>query len=135
RWRMAARSRSRATRKSSTTARSIRPRISSMPSRKAITESSEYRGSRLVSAIKMDKRIVKYRVRTLEEKLAKAKEAPGEPDAIHDQNGKKAKVIRMTEEIQRPEMLVGSTYKIKTPISDHAMYVTINDIVLNEGTE
>ena len=31
-------------------------------------------------------------------------------------------------------MLVGSTYKIKTPVSDHAMYVTINDIVLNEGT-
>jgi len=32
-------------------------------------------------------------------------------------------------------MLIGSTYKIKTPVSDHAMYVTINDIVLNEGTE
>ena len=46
-----------------------------------------------------------------------------------------AKVIRMTEELQRPEMLIGSTYKIKTPVSDHAMYVTINDIVLNEGTE
>ena len=29
----------------------------------------------------------------------------------------------------------GSTYKIKTPISDHAMYITINDIVLNPGTE
>ena len=41
----------------------------------------------------------------------------------------------MTEEVQRPEMLIGSTYKIKTPVSDHAMYVTINDIVLNEGTE
>jgi len=27
-------------------------------------------------------------------------------------------------------MLIGSTYKIKTPVSDHAMYVTINDIVL-----
>jgi hypothetical protein len=32
-------------------------------------------------------------------------------------------------------MLVGSTYKVKTPVSDHAMYVTINDIVLNQGTE
>jgi hypothetical protein len=32
-------------------------------------------------------------------------------------------------------MLIGQTYKIKTPISDHAMYVTINDILLNEGTE
>jgi hypothetical protein len=32
-------------------------------------------------------------------------------------------------------VLIVSTYKIKTPVSDHAMYVTINDIVLNEGTE
>ena len=41
----------------------------------------------------------------------------------------------MHEKIERPEVLIGSTYKIKTPVSDHAMYVTINDIVLNEGTE
>ncbi|HEY0339540.1 MAG TPA: hypothetical protein VGC34_01935 [Steroidobacteraceae bacterium] len=41
----------------------------------------------------------------------------------------------MHEKLERPEMLIGSTYKIKTPISDHAMYVTINDIVLNEGTK
>ena len=41
----------------------------------------------------------------------------------------------MHEKLERPEMLVGSTYKVKTPVSDHAMYVTINDIVLNEGTE
>ena len=33
-----------------------------------------------------------------------------------------------------PRCSIGSTYKIKTPVSDHAMYVTINDIVLNEGT-
>ena len=32
-------------------------------------------------------------------------------------------------------MLVGATYKIKTPQSEHALYVTINDIVLNYGTE
>jgi hypothetical protein len=46
-----------------------------------------------------------------------------------------AKVIQMHEKLERPEMLIGSTYKIKTPVSDHAMYVTINDIILNEGTE
>ncbi len=44
-------------------------------------------------------------------------------------------VIRMHEKLERPEVLIGSTYKVKTPVSDHAMYVTINDIVLNEGTE
>ncbi|MEO0997961.1 MAG: NrdJb, partial [Pseudomonadota bacterium] len=46
-----------------------------------------------------------------------------------------AKVIRMHEKLERPEVLIGSTYKVKTPVSDHAMYVTINDIILNEGTE
>jgi hypothetical protein len=45
------------------------------------------------------------------------------------------KVIRMHERLERPEVLIGSTYKVKTPVSDHAMYVTINDILLNEGTE
>ena len=41
----------------------------------------------------------------------------------------------MHEQLERPEQLAGSTYKIKTPLSDHALYVTINDIVLNPGTE
>ena len=44
------------------------------------------------------------------------------------------KVVRMHEGLERPERLRGTTYKVKTPVSDHAMYVTINDIVLNEGT-
>ena len=41
----------------------------------------------------------------------------------------------MHEKVERPEMLVGSTYKIKTPVSEHAMHLMINDIMLNEGTE
>lgn len=45
------------------------------------------------------------------------------------------KVVRMHEKVERPDVLIGSTYKVKTPISDHAMYITINDIVLNKGTE
>lgn len=44
-------------------------------------------------------------------------------------------VVQMHEQLERPEMLVGSTYKIKTPLSEHALYVTINDIILNAGTE
>ena len=48
---------------------------------------------------------------------------------------KKADVVRMHESVKRPEMLVGSTYKVKTPVTEHAMYITINDIILNEGTE
>jgi hypothetical protein len=40
----------------------------------------------------------------------------------------------MHENVERPEFLLGSTYKIKTPNSEHALYVTINDVVLNMGT-
>ncbi len=46
-----------------------------------------------------------------------------------------AEIIQMHEKLQRPEMLLGSTYKIKTPQSEHALYITINDILLNAGTE
>lgn len=89
-----------------------------------------------MSTLKIDKRIVKYRVRKPDEKPAVQEvNAAVDTDLVRGKDGKTAKVIRMTEEIQRPEMLIGSTYKIKTPVSDHAMYVTINDIVLNEGTE
>ncbi len=56
-------------------------------------------------------------------------------ELVKDRTGHTAQIIRMHEKLERPEVLIGSTYKIKTPISDHAMYVTINDIVLNEGTE
>lgn len=47
----------------------------------------------------------------------------------------KADVVHMHEKVERPELLMGSTYKIKTPLSEHALYITINDIVLNPGTE
>jgi len=46
-----------------------------------------------------------------------------------------AEVVHMHESVQRPDMLVGSTYKVKTPVTEHAMYITINDIILNEGSE
>ena len=43
----------------------------------------------------------------------------------------------MHEAIERPETLVGTTYKISPPddISQHSLYITINDVLLNEGTE
>jgi len=47
----------------------------------------------------------------------------------------KAEIIQMHEKIERPDMLLGSTYKIKTPQSEHALYITINDVLLNQGTE
>jgi len=41
----------------------------------------------------------------------------------------------MHEEIERPEELRGYTYKIKTPLSEHALYITVNNIVLNGETK
>ncbi|MGH8192660.1 MAG: NrdJb, partial [Rhodanobacteraceae bacterium] len=46
-----------------------------------------------------------------------------------------AEIIQMHEKLERPEILIGATYKIKSPLFEHALYVTINDIVLNAGTE
>ncbi|WP_416211020.1 adenosylcobalamin-dependent ribonucleoside-diphosphate reductase [Nitrospirillum sp. BR 11828] len=34
--------------------------------------------------------------------------------------------------LDRPETLVGATYKVRWPGSDHALYITINDIVIEE---
>lgn len=44
-------------------------------------------------------------------------------------------VVHMHEQVQRPEALEGTTYKLKSPATDHALYITFNDIVLNAGTE
>lgn len=51
------------------------------------------------------------------------------------ETGTGAEIIHMHEKVARPDALEGVTYKIKTPLSEHALYVTINDIVLNPGTE
>ena len=40
-------------------------------------------------------------------------------------------IEKMHELLPRPESLQGTTYKIKTPQSEHALYITINDMVLN----
>lgn len=43
-------------------------------------------------------------------------------------------VVQMGEALSRPDMLIGNTYKIKTPVTEHALYITINDVIMNEGT-
>ena len=74
-------------------------------------------------AKKIEQKIVGYDVVNLDEQRKKA--AQDEKNQIED----------MHENVKRPEMLVGATYKIKTPQSEHALYVTINDMVLNHGTK
>ncbi|MEQ8262285.1 NrdJb [Pseudohaliea sp.] len=79
---------------------------------------------------KIEKKIVGYKVREPEAERsaeeAAVTEAPQQPES---------NVVQMHEAFVRPERLVGSTYKVKTPLSEHAMYITINDVILNEGTE
>jgi len=79
---------------------------------------------------KIDKKIVGYKVREPEAERSAEEtavtEAPQQPES---------NVVQMHEAFVRPERLVGSTYKVKTPLSEHAMYITINDVILNEGTE
>lgn len=83
-------------------------------------------------AIKITKKITSYSVATADDKtpaLAPATVA-AMPAVLPS-----AEIIQMHERLERPETLVGATYKIKSPLFEHALYVTINDIVLNPGTE
>ncbi|MDT8404542.1 NrdJb [Sulfuriflexus sp.] len=79
--------------------------------------------------IKLEKKIVDYSVVKVEEEAAAAA-----AESAAAKVSEMADVIHMHEKLQRPEMLLGSTYKIKTPLSEHSLYVTINDVVLNPGT-
>jgi hypothetical protein len=82
-------------------------------------------------AIKISKKIKSYSVSTPEDKA----KAPAPPEPNEHFEIPKAEVIQMHEKVERPDVLIGSTYKIKSPLFEHALYVTINDIVLNQGTE
>lgn len=75
---------------------------------------------------KIERKIVGYRVK----KADTAEQAPAQ-----DVQPMVAKPVQMNETIERPDFLLGTTYKIKPPIAEHAMYITINDILLNEDTD
>ncbi|MDP4891640.1 adenosylcobalamin-dependent ribonucleoside-diphosphate reductase [Cypionkella sp.] len=40
-------------------------------------------------------------------------------------------VVYLTEPLDRPASLEGNTYKVKWPGSEHALYITINDIIIS----
>ncbi|MDB4842251.1 adenosylcobalamin-dependent ribonucleoside-diphosphate reductase [Planktomarina sp.] len=42
-----------------------------------------------------------------------------------------ADVVYISEPLSRPEALEGQTYKVKWPDSEHALYITVNDLLLN----
>src|SRR5262249_14386128 len=51
--------------------------------------------------------------------------APARPADVYEAGG----VVYMTQPLSRPEALPGQTYKITWPESEHALYITINDVV------
>jgi len=75
---------------------------------------------------KINKPIVDYKVVDAQEQQQQLEDAKREAEA---------NIVHMHEKVDRPEMLHGSTYKIKTPDSEHALYITINDMILNPGTD
>ena len=87
-------------------------------------------------AIKIENEISSYEVVTeVKDNGPALPEHSTEKLPLDDSTGSiPANVVQMHEKVERPERLLGSTYKIKTPLSDHALYVTINDIVLNPDT-
>ncbi|MFG6564458.1 adenosylcobalamin-dependent ribonucleoside-diphosphate reductase [Sulfitobacter sp. 1A13421] len=48
-----------------------------------------------------------------------------------DQVSEGGEIVYMSDPLDRPAELEGNTYKVKWPDSEHALYITINDIVLN----
>ena len=74
-------------------------------------------------SIKIEKKIVSYSVvdKTVEQKDEKKEIA--------------AEVVQIGEPLARPDKITGSTYKVKTPVTEHALYITINDVIMNEGTD
>ena len=75
--------------------------------------------------IKLDQKIIGYQV------LSPSNDAV--PPIAPEPEPLVRAIELMTEHVSRPDELYGSTYKIKTPQSEHALYITINDIILNQN--
>jgi len=80
--------------------------------------------------IEIKQNITAAKVQNTSEQEAESVESQRE-----DKANAESQADNLTESTKRPEMLIGSTYKIKPPVSDHALYITINDILLNQGSE
>ncbi|WP_114964894.1 adenosylcobalamin-dependent ribonucleoside-diphosphate reductase [Alkalilacustris brevis] len=55
--------------------------------------------------------------------VSETREATPEADSGAD-------VVYISEPLDRPQALEGATYKLKWPVSEHAIYITINDIII-----
>ena len=71
-------------------------------------------------SIKIDKKIVSYGI--------------SESDKVELPKDESSNLFQLGEPLDRPEKITGTTYKVKTPVTEHAFYITINDVLMNEGT-
>ncbi len=71
----------------------------------------------------------------LEVKAAKPDDAPQrelpleKPKSRPEDYLEAGAVIHLTRPLDRPEALPGSTYKVRWPENDHAIYITVNDVI------
>ncbi|WNK00685.1 adenosylcobalamin-dependent ribonucleoside-diphosphate reductase [Thalassospiraceae bacterium LMO-JJ14] len=72
----------------------------------------------------------------------KKKKEASEPELPFDAPAKKTlpkdegdsgSVVYMTRPLDRPGELAGQTYKVRWPDSDHALYITLNDVIDDQG--
>jgi len=56
-------------------------------------------------------------------------------DSNESSISKELSMEKLCETTERPAILEGRTYKLRSPVYDAALYITINDIILNHGTE
>jgi len=54
-------------------------------------------------------------------------EAPAQVPVSDEVGGE---VVYIAEPLNRPQALEGQTYKLKWPMSEHALYITINDVII-----
>jgi ribonucleoside-diphosphate reductase alpha chain len=60
--------------------------------------------------------------------VSEAAPAPAAQTPVADQD---AEVVYLAEPLSRPAALEGNTYKVKWPGSEHALYITVNDIIIS----
>ena len=84
-----------------------------------------YRPNDITGAVLETKKEDKKEPAPVQQALPLDKPAPRPADAF-EAGG----VVYMTRPLDRPEALPGKTYKIKWPDSEYALYITLNDVVM-----
>ncbi len=70
-----------------------------------------------------------YRPNAVTGSVLTVSESSKAPEEVRNPAQTEGEVIYLSEPLDRPATLEGATYKLKWPDSEHALYITINDIV------